>query len=115
MAQVQRMRLCAGEDLVERGRGVRFEITVHGRVVPAFAVRFEGKVYAYRNACAHVPVELDWNAGEFFDLSGLYLICATHGAMYAPDSGRCVSGPCRGAGLVAVAVEEVDGHVWLSV
>jgi nitrite reductase/ring-hydroxylating ferredoxin subunit len=41
------------------------------------------------------------------------LICSTHGAMYLPDSGRCVGGPCSGRGLVPLAVEEADGKVFL--
>ena len=73
-----------------------------GRREPAFAVRFDGVVHAYLNRCAHVPVELDWVEGEFFDLSRLYLVCSTHGAAYLPESGRCVAGPCSGSGLVAL-------------
>jgi nitrite reductase/ring-hydroxylating ferredoxin subunit len=53
-------------------------------------------------------MELDWVEGQFFESSGLYLMCATHGAIYAPDSGRCVGGPCRGARLRALEVEERD-------
>ncbi len=51
--------------------------------------------------------------GEFFDHSKLYLICATHGATYEPDSGYCVLGPCRGKSLVALPVEERGGVVIL--
>jgi nitrite reductase/ring-hydroxylating ferredoxin subunit len=70
-------------------------------------------VHAYINRCAHVPIELDWLPGRFFDSSRHFLICATHGAMYAPDSGYCVQGPCRGARLEPVAVIERDGGVFL--
>lgn len=107
--------ICASADLSESGRGVRFTVRSYGRDEPAFAVRFRGRVYAYLNRCAHVPTELDWVAGEFFDDSKLYLICATHGALYAPESGRCRGGRCRGLGrgLVPVAVEERDGAVYL--
>ena len=52
-------------ELVERGRGVCFKISRRGEVVPAFAVRFNGKVYAYLNRCAHRSLELDWNEGDF--------------------------------------------------
>ena len=105
--------ICASEDLVEGGRGVRFALDRHGVAEPAFVVRYRGKVHAYLNRCAHVPVEMDWQQGEFFDHSGLYLICATHGALYAPDSGRCLTGRCNGKGLVAVSVIERDGQVLL--
>jgi len=106
--------ICDAREIEEGGRGVRFVVERNGNPSqPAFAVRFEGVVYAYLNRCAHIPVELDWAPGEFFDVSKLYLICSTHGAMYLPDTGRCVAGPCKGCNLVRVPVQEVDGKVYL--
>jgi nitrite reductase/ring-hydroxylating ferredoxin subunit len=104
--------ICASDELVEGGRGLNFTVDLHGVSEPAFAVRFRGVVHAYLNRCAHVAVELDWQRGEFFDHSGLYLICATHGALYAPESGRCLGGRCNGKGLVAVSVSEREGSVF---
>ncbi|MBY4896353.1 Rieske 2Fe-2S domain-containing protein [Cupriavidus sp. AU9028] len=106
------MRLCAAEALTDGGAGVRFDVMVRGRNVGAFVVRYDGAVHGYLNQCAHVPMELDWQEGQFFESSGLYLMCATHGAIYAPDSGLCVGGPCRGASLVKLRVEERDGAVY---
>jgi nitrite reductase/ring-hydroxylating ferredoxin subunit len=105
--------ICLATDLVDRGRGVRFEIERHGTRVPAFAVRYGGKVYGYLNRCAHVPVELDWQPGEFFDDTGMHLVCATHGALYSPASGACLGGRCNGSGLCPVSVLERDGQVFL--
>jgi nitrite reductase/ring-hydroxylating ferredoxin subunit len=106
--------LCAGSDLADGGDGIRFEIERKGEAVPAFAIRHGGRVYAYLNRCAHIAMELDWNPGKFFDTDGEYLICSTHGALYAPDSGACRGGPCRGAGLTRLPVFENDGQVYLS-
>jgi hypothetical protein len=50
--------------------------------------------------------------GDFFDYSKLYLICATHGAMYLPESGLCVQGPCPGKRLQSVPIEERDGQIF---
>ena len=105
--------ICASDELLEGGHGVRFTVNRHGVDEPAFAVRFRGQVHAYLNRCAHVPVEMDWQQGEFFDSSGLYLICATHGALYAPESGRCLGGRCNGKGLAAMSVTESDGSIFL--
>ena len=80
---------------------------------PPFSSATTASVYAYLNRCAHVSVELDWAEGEFFDLTGLYLICSTHGATYLPESGRCIRGPCDGRGLVRLSVEEDGGKVYL--
>jgi nitrite reductase/ring-hydroxylating ferredoxin subunit len=112
MARRERL-ICAAGDLDEQGRGVRFELQRHGKAEPAFVVRFEGAPRAFRNQCGHVPVELDWQEGEFFDASRLYLICATHGALYHPASGQCVGGRCAGRGLIPVPVVERDGHVYV--
>lgn len=104
--------ICASGDLLEGGAGVRFNVPRPGGDAPAFAVRFDGVVRAYLNRCAHVPIELDWQPGEFFDHSKLYLVCATHGALYAPESGACLGGRCNGRGLAPVAVIEQDGCVY---
>lgn len=107
------VRICESEELLERGEGVRFEVQRPEGRVPAFVVRFDGQARAFLNRCAHVGVELDWEHGRFFDQSRLYLICATHGAIYEPHSGHCVAGPCRGRRLTPVAVVERDGAIFL--
>lgn len=105
--------ICAPADLEEGGRGVRFELTRDGQTLPAFVVRHRGRVYGYLNRCGHVPVELDWQPGEFFDPSRLYLICSTHGALYDPASGACLGGRCNGLGLVPLAVEERSDGIFV--
>lgn len=112
MAKAQRV-ICASADLAEGGKGLRFSLEWDGAPTPAFAVRYDGKVYAYLNRCAHIAVELDWNEGEFFDQSGLYLICSTHGATYEAVTGYCILGPCKGAHLIALKVAEHGGNVYL--
>lgn len=110
----QRVLVCASDELQERGNAVRFDVLLPHGVGSGFAVRFSGFVHAYLNQCAHVPVEMDWSPGQFFDRSGLYLICSFHGAMYEPETGRCVAGPCRGARLRRLAAREENGQVyWL--
>ncbi|MGD2139313.1 MAG: Rieske 2Fe-2S domain-containing protein [Burkholderiales bacterium] len=110
-----RERLIATSDqIVERGKGLRFTVdTPDGAWLPAFAVRYRGNVFAYVNRCAHVGVELDWAEGDFFDTSGLYLLCATHGAAYFPDTGKCAMGPCKGGGLQLLPTTERGGNVYL--
>jgi nitrite reductase/ring-hydroxylating ferredoxin subunit len=104
----QAVRVCAAQELVDGGAGVRRAARYFDGDAVVFFVRYDGRVYGYLNRCAHVPMELDWVEGQFFESSGLYLMCATHGAIYAPESGQCVGGPCRGARLRAVNVEERD-------
>jgi len=105
--------VCASGDLVDGGDGIRFDIEHDGKMVPAFAIRYGGRAYAYLNRCAHIAMELDWNPGKFFDAEGEYLICSTHGALYAPESGACRGGPCRGAALSRLNALEAGGKVYI--
>jgi nitrite reductase/ring-hydroxylating ferredoxin subunit len=114
-AEASARLICASGELAERGDGVRFELEWEGETAPAFAIRHGGRVYAYLNRCAHIAMELDWKQGKFFDTDGEYLICSTHGALYAPESGACRGGPCRGAKLVDLNVFEAGGSVYLNV
>jgi nitrite reductase/ring-hydroxylating ferredoxin subunit len=106
--------ICARDELIDGGKAVRFTVPFPGRTLPCFAVAFGSEVFAYVNICPHKGTELDWQPGEVFDDSGLYLLCATHAAMFEADSGRCVGGPCTGARLTKVAVEVKDGQVLLA-
>lgn len=112
-ARAQGGVICDSHALFEGGAGVRFTVEHRGLQVSAFAIRFQGAVHAYLNRCAHRGVELDWAAGEFFNRERDALVCATHGASYAPDTGMCLGGPCRGGGLVKLAVIEKNSRVLL--
>ncbi len=113
MARRQRL-IAASDQIVERGKGLRFSVdSPSGKSLPAFAIRYGGAVFAYVNRCAHISVELDWAEGNFFDASGLYLVCSTHGAAYFPDSGKCAAGPCKGGGLQPLPTTEHGGNVYL--
>jgi len=101
----QPIDLCAIADLVDGGDAVAFDVVYAGQACRAFAVRFEGRPYAYLNRCTHVPMEMDYQPGRFFDDTGQWLLCATHGAAYRPDTGACAGGPCRG-GLVKIELSE---------
>lgn len=104
--------ICASGALRDSGEGVRFEVDYFGEPAPAFVVRFAGRVCGYLNRCPHVASELDWQEGRFFDGEGRDLICSTHGAVFAADSGRCLGGPCAGTPLVRLKIEERAGRVY---
>lgn len=105
--------ICASGALRDGGPGVRFRVNAVAGGEKGFAVRHRGKVHAYVNRCPHMGTELDWQPGEFFEETGLYLICSTHGAIFEPNDGFCVAGPCRGASLQALETAERDGQVFL--
>src|SRR5437763_9804457 len=105
-------RLCAASELVEKGSALLFDVLHFREPARAFALRFEGRVVAYLNRCVHVPTELDWQPGEFLDADREFIICSIHGATYAPQTGRCVGGPCARGGLLPIATFEHDHAAW---
>lgn len=107
-------RVCLREQLRDGGAAVNFEIRRHGKVLPAIAVAHAGQIHAYVNVCPHRGTTLDWQPGEVFDESGLYLICATHGALFEPATGLCIAGPCQGDSLQKIPVRLEAQHVTLA-
>lgn len=108
--QYEAVALCNSRDLVDGGDAVPFDVVYAGQTCRAFAIRFQGRPHAYLNRCTHVAMEMDYQPNRFFDDTGRWLLCATHGAAYKPDTGQCAGGPCRG-GLVRIDLSEAHGVV----
>jgi nitrite reductase/ring-hydroxylating ferredoxin subunit len=106
------VRLCAADELVERGDAVVFDVIQWRDKATAFAMRFDGEVVAYLNRCVHVPTEMDWEYGKFLDSGRDFIMCSIHGASYNPSNGRCVGGPCGRGSLTKLRVEERDQQVY---
>ena len=102
--------LCNSNDLIHGGEAVPFDVNYAGQTCRAFAIRYHEQVHAYLNRCTHVAMEMDYQPNRFYDDSGRWLLCATHGAAYDPESGACRGGPCRG-GLIRIEISESDGLV----
>ena len=103
--------LCNARDLREGGEAVPFDVNYAGQTCRAFAIRYKSVAHAYLNRCSHVAMELDWQPNRVFDDSGQWLLCASHGAAYLPDTGQCAGGPCQG-GLVKIALSELGEVVY---
>lgn len=72
------------------------------------------RVLAYKNECRHLPMRLDAREPrELWHPSGRYLCCSSHGALYQPEDGLCIAGPCRGAYLKQLPIVVRDGWVLL--
>ena len=104
--------VCKSSDVQEGGAGHRFKVLYNGEEATAFIVRVDDMVRCFLNRCSHIPVELDWNYGEFLDDSGRIVVCATHGASYDATNGNCLGGPCDGNPLVRLSIEEKNGEVY---
>ncbi len=89
----------------------KFIRTVNGRDTECFIVNYGGELFAYVNSCRHVPMTMDWVDNQFLNEDGRYILCATHGAAYEPDTGECIFGPPCGQFLAKVPLTIEAGQV----
>ncbi|MDX1817563.1 MAG: Rieske (2Fe-2S) protein [Marinobacter sp.] len=106
--------VCALDEL-EPGQFVEFRLSVkarepEGMPLTGFLFLEQGRAKAYLNQCPHLGIELNWMPGRFRDSDGHFIQCSTHGALFKPDSGECIAGPCQGDALTALDIREQDGH-----
>jgi naringenin degradation protein FdeD len=106
-------RLCAESEIKEgEGRGFVFGSGTEREAI--FVIRWQGALIGYRNSCPHVGTPLDWPEHRFFDADGEYLMCGTHGAVFRPEDGQCIDGPCKGRVLTRVAIKIEEGAIlWI--
>ncbi|RMG58641.1 MAG: Rieske (2Fe-2S) protein [Gammaproteobacteria bacterium] len=102
--------LCRVDELNDPGsRG--FALQRGGEPVEIFLVRRGALVRGYVNHCPHRGMPLEWQPDQFLDEAGERIVCATHGALFALEDGRCLGGPCRGAGLEPIPLSVEDGVI----
>ena len=119
MNNVIKLEVGSVAHLENGGNGLVFAVRLNDQNVempdiPAFAVRYQDKVRVFKNICGHIAINLDFVAGQFFDEEGEHLMCATHGALYAPTTGRCLGGPCFGVGLEVIEAKELEGILYIT-
>ncbi|MBX2857379.1 MAG: Rieske 2Fe-2S domain-containing protein [Cellvibrionaceae bacterium] len=78
---------------------------------PHFLLRNHSGVFCYVNACPHNRVRLDWTENNLLDAEKLFIQCASHGALFEMDTGRCVFGPCQGQYLQSVPCTIHEGWI----
>jgi nitrite reductase/ring-hydroxylating ferredoxin subunit len=103
-------RLCALAEIAEPGaKGFRFR---DGEAMFAgFVVRVAGEVAGYVDCCPHAGWPLAAFDDRYFARDGRHLLCAGHAALFRPEDGVCVAGPCAGERLTPWPVAVADGQV----
>jgi len=105
--------LCLTTDL-DNTRAKSLTIEINGQQVDIFLARNKRGIYAYLDVCPHAGTPLEWQADRFFEETGTYLMCATHGAHFQVHDGRCVAGPCLGDALTPLPIRVKDEKIYLN-
>ena len=97
-------KLCRIDEIDEGGaRGYTID------EVAVLVVCKEQQFYVYANRCPHLGVQLEWQEHQFLNKDNTLIQCSTHGALFNIKDGLCISGPCNGSHLEAVA-SSVNGE-----
>lgn len=105
--------LCRLEQIPPQGF-LEVQAELDGAVESLLLYRDGERVHGWFNLCPHAGRRLDWAPGQFLKTAEGLLVCAAHGAGFDPASGLCVSGPCRGDSLRAVALSVDAEHIALA-
>ena len=92
-----------------------FKCEIRGKIFNGFVVRKESQFFAYQNLCRHLPVTLDLNDAQFLTYDKKEIQCSMHGAVYNIETGHCTGGPCEGADLTKLAIQEENDRLIITV
>ena len=95
--------ICHRDDVPDPGCR-EFELRYGELLINGFVLCWKGQWYAYRNSCPHTGVTLNWLPNQFFDSGMEFIQCGMHGALFQPQDGFCVYGPCLGRFLISLPI-----------
>jgi nitrite reductase/ring-hydroxylating ferredoxin subunit len=104
------VRLAPLHDLAD-GAARNFVLQMKAGRFHGFVVRRGDAIYGYVDRCPHAGLPLAQELDRYLTPDGSLILCSWHGALFAPEDGRCVGGPCSGASLSPWPTSLVDGWI----
>jgi nitrite reductase/ring-hydroxylating ferredoxin subunit len=94
--------LCRADDIAEgEARGF-----AHAGGMKCFLVRRGGELFGYWDACPHYGgTPMAWRTNAYLNAAGDRIVCASHGAEFEIDTGRCVLGAALGQCLTRAPIQ----------
>lgn len=105
-------RLCALRELDSPG-SARFELEAQPHSNGFCVIRQGEQVFGYLNRCPHTGGPLDWVPGQFLSAEADLIQCSLHGALFRIEDGYCIAGPCAGASLTPVTLQQEGNDVFI--
>ncbi|WCT72472.1 Rieske (2Fe-2S) protein [Sphingomonas naphthae] len=96
-------------DLIADGAARNFVLQMRAGRFHGFALRRGDRVHGYVDRCPHMGVPLAQHLDRYLTPDGDLVLCSWHGALFDPETGLCVGGPCAGQRLTPWPLAVVDG------
>jgi nitrite reductase/ring-hydroxylating ferredoxin subunit len=104
--------LCRVEDLA--ATGAKSVVLGEGaNRLDVVVIEKDGARHAYIDSCPHQFIPLEIFPDEVFTWDKKHLMCLGHGALFVPETGLCIEGPCEGESLDRLKIVEQDGAIYL--
>ena len=98
----------------EATKCLTIELPWKDSVLDILVVRYlDDNFAAYLNKCPHTGVNLNWQPNQCYDFSEQHLVCSLHGALFQPEDGKCIYGPCLGQSLTPIILEIEAGSIFV--
>ncbi len=102
--------LCALDEIPDPG-AKGFVFRQGEAMFMGFVVRRNGAVRGFIDRCPHIGTPLAAMADHYLTREGDLIVCSTHGALFRPEDGACLAGPCEGRALWPWPVAVKGGEV----
>jgi nitrite reductase/ring-hydroxylating ferredoxin subunit len=93
------------------GMSHTFRFQRDDETMEGFVIRHNGQIHAYINLCPHAGEPIADGKNSAFNTDKRYLICREHFALFDPETGKCVSGPCPIRDLFRLHAKVENGNV----
>ena len=102
--------ICLLKDVPDK-KALSFKIPGKKHDPGIIVVRRGNKAHAFLNNCPHANLPLDLFEGRVIARDGYHLLCANHAALFDPETGKCVAGPCAGEKLIMKVIKIENGKI----
>ena len=108
------VHLCRSEAIPEGA--ARGFLPGPGARCAVIVLRRGGKLSGFQDSCPHYAggTPMAWRSDAYLNRSG-QIVCHAHGAVFDPETGVCILGPCLGRRLTRVPLHiDAQGNVMVS-
>lgn len=98
-------------ELIPEGTARGFVLQMKAGRFHGFVVRRGDSVRGYADRCPHAGLPLAQKLDDYLTPGGDRILCSWHGALFDPDTGECLGGPCPGQRLTPWPVVVKDGAI----
>ncbi|MDB5677924.1 Rieske 2Fe-2S domain-containing protein [Sphingomonas bacterium] len=98
-------------DAISPGGARNYVVAVGSGRFHGFVVRMPAGIRGFVDRCPHLGALLALELDRYLTNDGRFVICGWHGALFEPDTGLCVAGPCDGSSLIPWPVHVADGQI----